>query len=121
MFIRRNKIMAFGLLLLLSGCGKDLEVRIDNNSRYLLKKMENTLVINLKSNKKKTVEAFFLLHNLTDDISDMPIFRKEMKIYPGNNVYLIRLKEIGAGKYSLRLMDEKDKLIDYRILEISSD
>lgn len=95
-----------------------LKVDIEDNKKYIFKKMDSKLIINLKSNKEKSLPVNLVLHNLTDDSFDMPIFKKEFIVYPGKNVFMINLKEIGTGKYGLRIYYKKD-LIDYRILEIS--
>ncbi len=105
-------------LLLFFHCGKDIKVRIDNNKKYIKKNLNNKLIINLKSNKDSTLKVAFVLHDLTDDVTDMPIFEKELVVHPGENYYVILLKEIGSGKYGLRLYYHKD-LLDYRILDIS--
>lgn len=116
-----NKLYLLLLLLcLILSCGKQITVSIENNNRYIKKKMDSRLIINLKSHKNDPIRVSFILHNFTDDISDMPIFQQELMVYPGANVYIIRLNEIGIGKYSLRLYYNKD-LIDYRILEVSSE
>ncbi len=116
---KRNFYFLLILLLSLLNCRNDLQIQIDANKKYIMKKMENHLIINLKSQRKENMPIYFVLHNLTDDISDMPLFKKELMVYPGTNLFMIQLNEIGEGKYSLRLMDDKDKLIDYRILEIT--
>lgn len=119
MKIQKNKIyLLLFLIFLFFSCQKEIKIKIEDNRKYIYKKMNSKLVINLKSNKEKTLHVNLLLHNLIDDIADMPIFKKELSVYPGKNIFIINLKEIGTGKYGLRLYYKKD-LIDYRILEIS--
>lgn len=115
-----NKIylILFFIFMLFLNCEKEIKVSIENNKKYIEKKMDNKLIINLKSNKADLLKVDVLLHNLTDDSSDMPIFKKELIVYPGENYFVIFLNEIGTGIYSLRLYYHKD-LIDYRILDIA--
>lgn len=110
-------LILFFIFLFLN-CEKDITVSIENNKKYIIKNMDSKLIINLKSNKNESLKITFVLHNLTDDDTDMPIFKKMLIVYPGENHYVIFLKEIGAGKYGLRMYYHKD-LIDYRILDIS--
>lgn len=112
--------LIFFLIILFLSCRKDIEVKIDNNQHYIVKKMNSKLVINLRSHKSEVIKINFILHNLTDDITDMPIFQRELQVFPEANIYVIKLNEIGIGKYSLRLYYQKD-LIDYRILEVLSE
>lgn len=114
-----NKIyLIFLLILIFFNCSKGINVDIENNRKYIYKKMDSKLIINLKSKKEKSLPISLVLHNLTDDATDMPIFKKKLTVFPGKNIFMINLQEIGSGKYGLRLYYKKD-LIDYRILEIS--
>lgn len=115
----KNKKYLLLLFIFLSlNCQKGFQINIENNKKYIFKKMNSKLIINLKSKKEKTLPINLVLHDLTDDVSDMPIFKKRLNAYPGQNVFMINLTEIGQGKYGLRLYYKED-LIDYRILEIS--
>ncbi len=119
MLNQNNKIyLILFFFFIFFSCGKDLEVKIENNKKCIKKDMNSKLIINLKSNKETSLKVTVLLHNFTDDASDMPIFKKELFAHPGENYFIINLKEIGTGKYGLRIYYDKD-LIDHRILDIS--
>ncbi len=81
--------------------------------------VEDKLILTLTSEKKNPMRVKIMIHHLTDDVSDMPIYQNEYTIYKGTNYIVINLKNIGTGKYSLRVY-YKDKIIDYRIVEIVS-
>ena len=105
-------------LLFLLSCQKSVVIDIDGSRKYINKNLNDKLIIKLFTNKNKPLNVSLLLHNLTDDVSDMPIYKKKLVIKPKSNCYIIDLKDIGVGKYSLRLYYQ-NKLIDYRIIDVS--
>ena len=68
----------------------------------------------LGSNILKPEQTF--IYDINEEVLENR--KKEFIVYHGKNVFIINLKEIGTGKYGLRIYYKKD-LIDYRILEIS--
>lgn len=117
--MRKNKIaFAAAALFFMTGCGQGLKITVSEGEKYIVKNRESSLVVNIASGKEDSMRISFVIHNLTDDATDMPIFKKQLVVYPGRNVYVIRLSEIGTGRYSLRLVGKGDRLLDYRILEI---
>lgn len=99
-------------------CRSRIKIKVENsNKRYIIKEMSEKLIINLKSYFKRSTSVEIVISNLIDDYSDMPIYKKKFKIYPGMNYIMINLNEIGIDKFSLRIY-HSNKLIDYRIIEV---
>ncbi len=113
-------LILFFLISILSCYRKNnISVRIGKfNKKVIVKNMNEKLVISLSSYKKAPITVSVVVHNLTDDVSDMPIYKNMYTVYSGVNYLIINLKDIGVGKYSLRIYYDKE-IIDYRIIEIT--
>lgn len=111
-------ILFFFCFICFAECRNKIKIKVENsNKRYIIKKMSEKLIINLKSYFKKSTNVEIVISNLIDDYSDMPIYKKKFKIYPGMNYIIINLDEVGIDKFSLRIY-HSNKLIDYRIIEV---
>ncbi len=119
---KKNKFyLILFLFISILGCSgnRDISVKIGKlNGKVIVKKMNEKLVISLSSYKSSPIEVSVVMHNLTDDVTDMPILKKDYTLYKGLNYVIINLKEIGVGKYSLRIYYNKE-IIDYRILKVT--
>ncbi len=111
-------ILICELFILFVSCSNKIKIKVENtNKKYIIKKMTEKLVISLSSSFDKPVIIKVVIGDLIGDYSDMPIYNKRFKIYPGMNYIMINLNEIGTGKFGLRIYQSK-KLIDYRIIEV---
>ncbi|MBN1899186.1 MAG: hypothetical protein JW827_10435 [Spirochaetes bacterium] len=79
--------------------------------------MSEKLIITLLSSSEKSLKVQVLISELTQDFSDMPLYKKSFDIHKGTNHIIINLREIGTGKFNLRIYHSK-KLIDHRIIDV---
>lgn len=114
-----KKFFALFFIIFTTTCiQQKIKIKVENeNKRYIIKKMSDKLILCIKSDLNRATEITIIINNFTDDYSDMPIYKKNFKIYKGLNYVVINLSDIGLNKFGMRIY-YRNKLIDYRIIEV---